>query len=81
MTTQTKRRTAERIEAPEVLAVRPPVAWRMLGIGPSTGWKLVKSGRLRVVRVGCNITMIEMAELRRFLAAHAVAPELPDATD
>jgi hypothetical protein len=45
----------------------------MLGISASSGWKVVRAGKLRTVRVGCNMTLIELAELRRFLAAHAVA--------
>lgn len=67
----------------EVLAVRPREAWRMLGISASSGWKWIRLGKIRVIRVGPNVTMIEMAELRRFLAAHATEPppELPDAAD
>jgi len=67
----------------EPLVVRPNEAWMLLGISPSCGWKWVKAGKLRVVRVGPNVTMIEMAELRRFLAAHAAEPrpELPDTAD
>jgi hypothetical protein len=56
----------------------------MLGIGPSTGWKWVRQGKLRVIRVGPNLTMIEVAELRGFLARHTVAtpsPELLDAAE
>ena len=68
----------------EVLAVRPSEAWRMLGIAPSTGWKWVKDGRLSVVRVGPNCTMVPVAELRDFIARHTVPASprnLPDAAD
>jgi len=37
---------------PEVLAVRPPEARRLLGVGPTTFWKWVKRGDIRPVRVG-----------------------------
>jgi len=58
----------------EVMAVRPTEAMRQLGIGASTFWKLVKRGDIRVSRVGCNITLVPMAEMRRFLEAHSVEP-------
>lgn len=58
-------------QLPEVLAVRPPEACRLLGVGPTTFWKWVKRGDIRPVRVGPNITMIPMAELRDFLKRNA----------
>lgn len=56
--------------APEVLAVRPPLAWQMLGICASTGWKWVREGKIKVARVGPNMTMVPVAELRDFLARY-----------
>jgi len=65
---------------PEVLAVRPPEACRLLGVGPTTFWKWVKRGDIRPVRIGPNITMIPMAELRDFLKRNASpTPEYPEA--
>jgi hypothetical protein len=69
---------------PEVLVVRPPVAWNMLGIAASTGWKWVREGKIKVVRVGPNCTMVPVAELRDFIARHTVPtslPNVPDAAD
>ena len=63
-------------QLPEVLAVRPPEACRLLGVGPTTFWKWVKRGDIRPVRVGPNMTIIPMSELRDFLARNAApAPE------
>jgi len=49
---------------------RPDEAWQILGIGPTTGWKLVRSGELEVARIG-GCTRIHDAELCRFAAERA----------
>jgi len=49
---------------PEVQAARLPEARRLLGVGSTTSWKWAKRGDIRPVRVGSNITMIPMDELR-----------------
>jgi hypothetical protein len=59
--------------SPEVLAVRPDVAWRMIDVSASTGWKLVRIGEIAVVRYGPNLTLVPLTSLRDFLARHAIA--------
>lgn len=66
----------------EPLTVRPPEAWRLLGISPSYGWRLVRAGRLRTIRISSAATLIELSELRDFLKRNASAsPELTEATE
>lgn len=62
-----------------VLTVRAPAAQRMLGIGETTFWRLVRAGEIPVVRVGTNLTLVPLTGLRDFLARHTVATGPPDA--
>jgi excisionase family DNA binding protein len=48
------------------LAVRVRDACRVTGIGRSKLYELIKDGHLRTIKVGA-ITLIPMAELRKFL--------------
>ena len=59
------------LEPPERLTVRPAEAWAMLGISASYGWRLVQRGRLKTIKLGPATTLIEMSELRAFLARNA----------
>jgi hypothetical protein len=43
----------------------------MLGISASYGWRLVQRGRLKTIKLGPATTLIEMSELRAFLARNA----------
>ena len=49
---------------------RPAEAWAILGIGPTTGYGLLRSGALSAARIG-GCTRIHDAELRRFAAERA----------
>lgn len=42
-------------------------AFRMLGIGETTGWRLIREGRLEAVKIGRS-TVITLTEIDRFLA-------------
>jgi hypothetical protein len=64
-------------KAPEMLTVRPDVAWAMLGVSASTGWKLVRHREIGVVRYGPNLTLVPIASLQDFLERHAVAARAP----
>jgi hypothetical protein len=48
------------------LVVRPKEAWAIIGCGHSTGWKLVKEGRLKVTKVGA-MTLIHAHSIRELL--------------
>lgn len=66
----------------EPLTVQPPEAWRMLDISPSYGWRQVRAGRLRTIRISSAATLIELSELRDFLKRNASpSPELTEATE
>ncbi len=49
------------------LVYRPIQARRILGIGQTKFYALIRSGDLRVKKIG-RATLIESAELRRFVA-------------
>ena len=47
---------------------RPKAVWLALGISPATGWRLVKDGKLKTVKIGKRATGVMQSELDRFLA-------------
>ena len=57
--------------APEVPAVRPHDAMRMIGCGASFFWKAVRAGEIPVVRYGRRLTMVAVSSLHPFLQRHA----------
>lgn len=58
--------------------VRPQRAWEILHIHPSTGWKWVRAGRIRVTRMG-RVTWIPVSELEDLVAGRK--EEQTDAAD
>lgn len=69
--------TPKVVDRPEPLGVRPKVAWAMIGVSPSTGWNLVREGKLPVVRIG-HLTIIMIDALRDLLAQHTVSSSTAD---
>jgi excisionase family DNA binding protein len=57
----------------ERLVVAPKVAWRMLGVSNSTGYKLLAAGELKSVKFGRarRITVASIHELIARLASEA----------
>ena len=58
------------------LAVTVPKACELSGYGPTTMWALLKSGRLRAVRVGgVRRTLVDYGSLVRLLVLATAEPE------
>ncbi len=55
--------------APETLLVTVPVACQMLGIGETTGWKLIKTGQLKAIKIAPKATRVTMESVRRLAGA------------
>lgn len=43
---------------PDILAVRPPVAQQILGVGETTFWRLVKAGEIEVVSFSPTLSIL-----------------------
>ena len=65
--------TASPPDAPTTLTVTFRRAGELTGLGQTTLWKLVKDGRLTVVRVGRR-TLIHFSSLQRLLACGSEPP-------
>lgn len=55
------------IEKPEPFALRVKDFCQRIGISPSTFWVLVKSGKIRVIRISGR-TLVPFSEVGRILA-------------
>ena len=55
---------------PKSLAVKPEDAFRMLGIGRNTGWKLLHDGTIPAVRLGMKRYVVPIAALERMLSTN-----------
>ena len=58
------------VEPQDPLLVPPKEAWRLLGIGPTTGYKLIAEGKLEVVKIGRG-TRLTMRSIRALAATGA----------
>jgi len=56
------------IESPDPITVTVPTALRVIGIGNSKFYELVKTGRIRTIKCGRR-TLVPMQSLRDFLAS------------
>jgi excisionase family DNA binding protein len=54
---------------------------RSLGLPTATVWRWVKTGRVRGVRQGARLTMVDKGEVEAFVAAHPPRKGRPKATE
>ena len=55
------------------LAMRPDDCFRVLGVGHTFGWNLIKDGKLQVTRIGRR-TLVHADSVRKLLGAPEATP-------
>ena len=74
-----RRRRSKQVVEP--LVVRPDVAFRMLGVGKTLGFRLIRDGRLERVQLGPRAVGVTLASVKRLAeggAEPSPEPEPPE---